>query len=334
MVSLSELLTNRRKELGLTISQVSENTKIPQKMLNALERGDYEVFSSEVYLKGFLRNYAKFLGIDVNKALAIYRRDREGRSEESFNDVKKPIEEQKPIVTPGRIVFVSTVVIVVLVVVFIAIQVNKIMQPPNLELKEPVAGGPNSELFAEVNSDSVTLAGKVEVGSKLLINGSEVTTNNLQEFRVEGFKLNPGSNEIYIVAESYYFSKKSEIKLTVLANYKNEDETDSSTEEEEEQEVSDEETESEEESEDLETMKIKIEVKTEEAWIVATVDGITKLENTVKSGEQYTYEAKESFTIYSPRPQLISLIINGEEYSFGSGSPAIFKIDNGSIVQE
>lgn len=323
MIKLGDLLKTKRNEKGLELSQVSESTKIPQKSLEALEEGNYDTFASEVYLKGFLKNYAKFLGVDTQKALAIYRRESKVYKEDTLQEAQKPIEEPKAIITPGRLVFALTVFIVISVIGFIALQVNKIMQPPYLELKEPISGVAPTELFKEVAGDSIILTGKVEVGSKLLINGNEVTTNNLQEFRVDNYKLNPGSNEIYIVAQSYYFSKTSEIKLTVLSNFGSLDEQENP------------EGNAEEDSGvEAETMQIEIEVGPEQAWIVATVDETVKISDTIQPGESFSFEAEEVLTISSPRPQMVKLLINEEEYPFSSQTPAIFKLVNGNVVQE
>lgn len=328
MIKLGDLLKSKRQKLGLNIPQVSENTRIPRKLIEALEESNYDIFSSEVYLKGFLKNYAKFLGIDQQKAFAIYRREREKCKEQTLDDAQKPIRESKTIITPGKLVFIFTILIILTVATFIVIQVNKIVQPPILELIEPVEGLAPNELYTTINSDSINLAGKVEVGSKLLINGSEVTTNNLQEFRVDNYRLNPGSNEIYLIAESYYFSKTNQIKLTVMANIETEAPSENPEEEPDNEKLN------EEISNEEEIMKIDIEAGPEEAWIVVTIDGETKLTDVVKSGDKYSFEAKESFTIYSPRPQMVKLQINEEEYTFSSQTTTIFKLINGSIVQE
>jgi len=327
MLNLGDYLKSRRQQLEKSLAQVSENTKIPKNLIESLEKSQYDQFSSEVYLKGFIKNYAKYLKIDVNKALAIYRRERNLQKEESLKDSQKPIRDEKPIITPGRIVLFSTITIIIAVITFIVIQLNKIAQPPLLELSEPVQTTAPDESFVEVGNDKLTIAGKIEVGSKLLINGNEVTTNNLQEFRVDNFELNPGSNEIFIIAESYYFSKTSEIKLTVTYNQ------DESTETVEDQEQnSDQETEEEPVDESL--MTIDIETGEQEAWLVVTIDEEIRIQDVVEPGSQFTFESEEVFTIYSPRPQMISLRINGEEYTFGSQSAAIFKLINGNVVQE
>lgn len=330
MLSLGDYLKTKRQQKGISVIQASDQTKIPQNLINSLENSDYDAFSSEVYLRGFIKNYAKFLDIDISKALAIYRRERSQYREESLKDSQKPIKEQKPLITPGRLVLILTILIVFIVIAFITIQINKIIQPPSLELIEPIQASAPAEAISEVNKETISLSGKIEVGSKLLINGNEVTTNNLQEFRVDNFQLNPGSNEIYIIAESYYFSKKSEIKLTVIYN------EESTTEEQQDTpDNTDNEGDPNQEEEPSEiTMNIEIDVGEDEAWIVVTIDDEIKLQDVAEVGSHFSFEALDTFTIYSPRPQVISLRINGEEYSFSSQSAAIFKVIDGNIVQE
>jgi cytoskeletal protein RodZ len=324
MLRLGELLKNKREEKGLVLSQVSESTKIPQKLLRALEEGRYDSFASDVYLKGFLKNYAKFLGLDTSMALAIYRRERRNKKDDGNWQVHRGISEPKPIITPGRLVVAITIIVVLSVIAFISIQVNKIIQPPKLEITEPVQAVAPAETYKEVDTDTIRIAGKVEVGSKLIINGNEVTTNNLQEFNVDQYKLNPGSNEIVIVAQSYYLSKISQIKLTVL--YKTKDNNTDTTQ-------TDSSTSQIDNSPKVESMKIRFEV-TETAWVVATVDGQTKVTDNIKPGKVYSFEASERFTIYSPRSQMVKLTINDKEYTFNAQDVATFTLVGGSVIQE
>jgi cytoskeleton protein RodZ len=58
------LLKNRREELGLSIDHIVQDTKIRSKYLLAIEAGDFHVIPGEVYLRGFIKTYAKFIGLD------------------------------------------------------------------------------------------------------------------------------------------------------------------------------------------------------------------------------------------------------------------------------
>jgi cytoskeleton protein RodZ len=64
MATVAEQLRLAREEQKLTIYQAAETTKIKTEHIRALEAGQYDVFSAPVYIRGFVRNYAKFLKLD------------------------------------------------------------------------------------------------------------------------------------------------------------------------------------------------------------------------------------------------------------------------------
>lgn len=69
-VELGQWLRSAREAKDLSLTQVETATRIRQKYLAALESGDWEELPGEVAGRGFLRNYATFLGLDPNDALA------------------------------------------------------------------------------------------------------------------------------------------------------------------------------------------------------------------------------------------------------------------------
>lgn len=56
-------LKELRKEKGISLEEVSENTKIPIDKLKAIEANVWGYFSNEFYAKSFLRKYSDFLGV-------------------------------------------------------------------------------------------------------------------------------------------------------------------------------------------------------------------------------------------------------------------------------
>jgi cytoskeleton protein RodZ len=58
-----------RERLGLTLAQAEEATKIRHRFLQALEENDHTVLGGDIYVRGFLKNYATFLGLDSNELL-------------------------------------------------------------------------------------------------------------------------------------------------------------------------------------------------------------------------------------------------------------------------
>jgi cytoskeleton protein RodZ len=58
-----DILRHARKQQGLTIEQASRQSKIKPSVLSAIETGETQDIPS-VYLRGYIRNYARFLGVD------------------------------------------------------------------------------------------------------------------------------------------------------------------------------------------------------------------------------------------------------------------------------
>ncbi|MCL2336973.1 MAG: helix-turn-helix domain-containing protein, partial [Firmicutes bacterium] len=63
-MALGEKLRTARKEKGLTLTEVETETKNRQKYILALEHEEFDVLPGKVYVKGFMRTYARFLGLD------------------------------------------------------------------------------------------------------------------------------------------------------------------------------------------------------------------------------------------------------------------------------
>src|SRR5436309_8158345 len=67
MATVAEQLRRAREEQNLNVYQVAEITKIKTDHIRALEAGTYDSFSAPVYIRGFVRTYAKALKLDVAK---------------------------------------------------------------------------------------------------------------------------------------------------------------------------------------------------------------------------------------------------------------------------
>ncbi|MDR1870182.1 MAG: helix-turn-helix domain-containing protein [Treponema sp.] len=73
MESLGEKLKEARVEKGLSFDQISRETNILIRYLEALETENFTVFPGEPYVIGFLKNYGAYLDLDVQKLISLYR---------------------------------------------------------------------------------------------------------------------------------------------------------------------------------------------------------------------------------------------------------------------
>jgi transcriptional regulator with XRE-family HTH domain len=72
MQEIGKTLHEARTRLGLTLEQAERSTRIRAHYLEALERGDLDLLPSPVQARGFLQNYATYLGLDSRAILQRY----------------------------------------------------------------------------------------------------------------------------------------------------------------------------------------------------------------------------------------------------------------------
>jgi len=68
--TVANQLRQAREAKNLTVQQVVEITKIRTDHLQALEAGNFDVFSAPVYIRGFVRTYSTLLKLDVPQIMA------------------------------------------------------------------------------------------------------------------------------------------------------------------------------------------------------------------------------------------------------------------------
>lgn len=77
MQTVGELLRSEREKKGLSIKDVEAATSIRALYINAIEESNYKIVPGEVYLKGFIRNYANFLGLSGPNMVDLYRQQQQ-----------------------------------------------------------------------------------------------------------------------------------------------------------------------------------------------------------------------------------------------------------------
>lgn len=64
---VGEIFRAKREEQKLSLKEVESSTSIRSSYLQAIEEGNVEKFLSMIYMYGFMRQYATFLGLDIEK---------------------------------------------------------------------------------------------------------------------------------------------------------------------------------------------------------------------------------------------------------------------------
>lgn len=70
--TLGEKLRNAREEQDISISEVAEQTRISALYLEAIENDDFEKLPGGIFNKGFIKSFARYVGLDEHEALQDY----------------------------------------------------------------------------------------------------------------------------------------------------------------------------------------------------------------------------------------------------------------------
>lgn len=101
---IGQKLQQAREEQRITLEKASESTHIRVPYLRALEAGDLSVLPSPVQARGFLRNYAEYLGLDFDHLLDELRAERDS-SDEIIGPAdippSSPDPTPEPLTSPG-----------------------------------------------------------------------------------------------------------------------------------------------------------------------------------------------------------------------------------------
>lgn len=72
MGAFGDKLRREREMRGITLEEIAESTKISKRCLKALEDEQFELLPGGVFNRGFVRSYARFIGINEEQTVADY----------------------------------------------------------------------------------------------------------------------------------------------------------------------------------------------------------------------------------------------------------------------
>lgn len=81
------ILKEARLAKGLTIAEVEKNISIRGSYLEAIENSDFTKTPEEVYVKGMIRNYGNFLGLDGLELVNMFKASRAGTSTDKVRSI-------------------------------------------------------------------------------------------------------------------------------------------------------------------------------------------------------------------------------------------------------
>jgi cytoskeletal protein RodZ len=167
--TLPQRLVEARERKGVDLLRAERETKIRARYLAALEAGDYADLPGAVYTKGFLRNYALYLGLDPEDVTRQWKRERGDLSipAEPVLNVPRPIEAPRQGVSISPVLVVAGLLVVLIAAfgVYIGVQLLRYAKPPTIAVTDPA----QAVVSVADGTTSYTLRGTSIAGASITI---------------------------------------------------------------------------------------------------------------------------------------------------------------------
>lgn len=126
MEKLGAYLKREREARNCSLEEISAVTKIRKGILSAIENDDYSLLTSAIFVKGFIKAYALYLGLDWNEILKRYQEEIEIKFKGEEEEIKK--EEKEFIYKKSTFLFIAATLILLIAVFLIILKPSPIVQ--------------------------------------------------------------------------------------------------------------------------------------------------------------------------------------------------------------
>ena len=129
-------LRRAREQKALTVGDVSASTKVPRSAIELLEAGSLHGLPAQVFVRGFIRSYAKAVGLSESEPLSLYdraiNRETEVERAKSVSPVVDPVLAGGPVDEDeaGRRRGLGLAVFVVILVLIATITLSLLLRRP------------------------------------------------------------------------------------------------------------------------------------------------------------------------------------------------------------
>lgn len=279
-LTLGEKLKKLRGDFRMSLQDVSKATRIQVKYLELLEGGAYEKLPADVYVRGFLRSYARYLNIDEQALVKLYERERNIQANLGHETKKKEaafnLAPISLVVTSRTLIFGMIGLLLFGAFLYLYREFKSFGSEPLLVIYSPENG-------SVVESGEALLSGKTDRGAQVTLNGQGIFVDNDGLFH-EKLVLDPGINAVNLRTVNR-FQKEKSVTLSVEARF-----TPDTTPP--QQDVA---------PQSLSSQAFRLEISARSVPIILEViaDEIIVFQGTLNGGEQKTFEALTSIKVSS-----------------------------------
>ena len=202
-----KLLKSKREELSLSIEDICRELKLDKKIIKNIESGNFSNFKSYLFLKGYIKNYADFLSIDINLPETRYK-----KKYKNVNESRNK-ESKKKYLNKNKYLFI--LLIFVLLSIFISVYKNKDQENIDVNLI--------SESLEILETKKLQNDDKLNVKNEISVNSGAVNDSFMQNEKIEieniaNSKIDKIKKDPDILSSDYVLENKIEKILEIKYN--------------------------------------------------------------------------------------------------------------------
>ena len=207
MFEIGNSLREARSRRQIGLAQVEQATKIRGKYLRALEEEQFDVLPSQTYVKGFLRTYADYLGLDGQLYVDEYNSRFVSGDDWSARRSSGAAARQRERHLQAKVVLLAIAVVAILTVVVISAwkasggsdaAPRTVKRHAAPAVHHRAAATPAYLEITAVRGPSKVIVNRAGVNGRILFEGT-LTRGETQAFNGKRFWLNVGAPENLVI---------------------------------------------------------------------------------------------------------------------------------------
>ena len=156
-LTLGEKLRQAREERGISLSEVAEQTRISPIYLESIDNDDYRKLPGGIFNRGFVKSYAKYVGLNEQEALLDYSRmqnEVEAAPEEEFRVYKPEVLTDDRSATSMMPTIILAAVILTVMTGGILFLVSYLRTPAESVANTPTKPAANADVPTNTNTNT------------------------------------------------------------------------------------------------------------------------------------------------------------------------------------
>lgn len=224
------LLKTARIKKDLSLDEISARLKISKEKIIAIENNNFLAFSSDVFVIGIIRRYAKIINAPSDYIIQLFNRDHkldlkkvkvETRFPTEFMSNSNSLTDKLKLVFQNKkfVLGLSSLFIILLVIFIIRNLINTTFKPPYLKIDYPVELAAGDETEFSTESNTLVIKGNTEKNTIIKINNIPLNIKTGLNFESGPLPITSDENVFNIEAVNN-LGVKSQLKLTVKRIFK------------------------------------------------------------------------------------------------------------------